>query len=94
MFGFYGNENYFLDMEIRSTRAKNILVDQYPDVREFLEILPEGRWRVRGTLFHQLSLSAACSYYLGMADDVDISASPDLVKYVSNRLSSLIEKIC
>ena len=94
MFGFYGADRYNLDMEIRSTRAKNLLVEQFPDVREHLEILPEGRWRVRGTLFNQLSLAAACSFYLSVADDVDISSSPALVKYVSERLTSLIEKIC
>ena len=80
-------------MEFKTTRAKNILVEQYPDVRNYLEILPDGRWRVSGTLNNKLSLSAACGFYLNLADDIDISNSPELKAYINERLTYLIEKL-
>ena len=93
MFGFYGTEHIELNMELKTTRAKNILVEQYPDVRNYLEILPDGRWRVSGTLNNKLSLSAACGFYLNLADDIDISNSPELKAYINERLTYLIEKL-
>lgn len=93
MFGFYGTEHIELNIELKTTRAKNILVEQYPDVRNYLEILPDGRWRVSGTLNNKLSLSAACGFYLNLADDIDISNSPELKAYINERLTYLIEKL-
>lgn len=93
MFGFYGDERIDFDVELHSTRAKNILVEQFPDVNRCLEVLPDGRWRVHGVLFNKLSLAAACGFYLTVADDVDISASPAFKQYVNDRLAYLVDRL-
>jgi hypothetical protein len=90
MFGFYGEENFELDIEIKTIRAKNILIEQYPDTKDYLESLPDRRWRLSGTLLNKLSLDAACGFYLGLADDIDISKSPVFKEYVKERVFSLI----
>lgn len=90
MFGFYGEENFELDIEIKTIRAKNILIEQYPDTKDYLESLPDRRWRLSGTLLNKLSLDAACGFYLGLADDIDISKSPVFKEYVKERVLSLI----
>lgn len=93
MFGFYGEEAIDFNIELKTIRAKNILVEQFPDTKDHLEILPDGRWQVHGTLLNKLSLAAACGFYLSLADDVDISKSPTFKDYVNERLTYLIEKI-
>ena len=93
MFGFYGEEKIDFNIELKTIRAKNILVEQFPDTKDHLEILPDGRWQVHGTLLNKLSLAAACGFYLNLADDVDISKSPAFKDYVNERLTYLIEKI-
>ena len=93
MFGFYGEENIDFNIELKTTRAKNILIEQYPDTKNYLEILLDGRWQVKGTLFNKLSLAAACGFYLNLADEVDISNSPEFKEYVNERLTYLIEKL-
>lgn len=93
MFGFYGEEKIDFNIELKTTRAKNTLVEQFPDVKGYLETLPDGRWQVHGTLLNKLSLAAACGFYLGLADDIDISKSPVFKEYVNERLSYLIEKL-
>ena len=93
MFGFYGDESIDFEMEVRTVRAKNLLVEQYPDTKNCLDVLPDGRWQVRGTLYNRLSLAAACGFYLSFPDDVDISKSQVFREFVSERLSHLIEKL-
>lgn len=93
MFGFYGEEKIDFDIELHSTRAKNILVEQYPDVNPYLEVLTDGRWRVHGVLHNKLSLAVACGFYLTVADDVDISASPAFKQYVNDRLAYLVDRL-
>ena len=93
MFGFYGEEKIDFNIELKTIRAKNILVEQFPDTKDHLEILPDGRWQVHGILLNKLSLAAACGFYLSLADDVDISKSPAFKDYVNERLTYLIEKI-
>ena len=91
MFGFYGDEKYDFDIEIKTIRAKNILIEQYPDTKDYLESLPDKRWRVHGTLLNRLSLEAACGFYLGLADDIDISKSPVFKEHIKKRVLSLID---
>lgn len=93
MFGFYGTEHIDFKIILKTTRAKNTLVERYPDARQCLEILPDNRWRVSGVLLNRYSLDAACSFYLGLADDVDISDSPEFRQFVYDKIASLIEKI-
>ena len=93
MFGFFGTEKIDFCMELRSTRAKNNLVEQYPDTIKFMEDLPDNAWRVSGVLSNTLSLAAACAFYLGLADEVDISECPVLKEYVTKRLSDLVERL-
>ena len=91
MFGFYGDEKFDFDIEIKTIRAKNILIEQYPDTKDYLESLPDKRWRVHGTLLNKLSLDAACGFYLGLADDIDISKSPLFKEHIKKRVLSLID---
>lgn len=93
MFGFYGDEKLDFDIELKTIRAKNILIEQYPDTKNYLESLPDRRWRVCGTLLNKLSFDAACGFYLGLADDIDISKSPAFKDYVNKRLTSLIDNL-
>ncbi len=78
---------------LKTTRAKNIMIERFPDVKPYLEVLTDGRWRVHGILNNQHSLAAACGFYLTMADDVDITDSPVFKQYVNERLSYLVEKL-
>ena len=93
MFGFYGDEKFDFDIELKTIRAKNILIEQYPDTKNYIESLPDRRWRVCGTLLNKLSFDAACGFYLGLADDIDISKSPTFKEYVNKRLTSLIDNL-
>jgi hypothetical protein len=93
MFGFYGDENIDFDIELRTISAKNILIEQYPDTKDYIDPLPDNRWRVHGKLINKLSLDAACGYYLGQADDIDISGSLEFKEYIVKRLTSLIDKL-
>ena len=93
MFGFYGEEKIDFDITLKTTRAKNIMIERFPDVKPYLEVLTDGRWRVHGVLNNQHSLAAACGFYLTMADDVDITDSPVFKQYVNERLSYLVEKL-
>ena len=93
MFGFYGSEKIAFTIELKTPRAKNILLEQYQDAKNYLEVLPEGRWRVATTLFNLLSLSAACGFYLAFADEVEIIDSPAFKDFVTERLSHLVEQL-
>lgn len=93
IFGFYGTEKIAFTIELKTPRAKNILLEQYPDAKNYLEVLPEGRWRVSTTLLNKLSLSAACGFYLAFADDVEIIESPVFKEFVTERLSHLVEHL-
>lgn len=93
MFGFYGEDRFELDIEIKTIRAKNLLVEQYPDSKDYLESLPDRRWRLCGPLLNKLSLDAACGFYLGLADDIDISKSPVFKEHVRKRVESLIDNL-
>ena len=93
IFGFYGDEKIDFTIEIKTNRAKNILLEQYPDTAQYLEVLPEGRWRVATKLANKFSLSAACGYYLSFADDIDIISSPEFKEFVTERLSHLVEQL-
>lgn len=93
VFGFYGAERIAFTIELKAPRAKNILLEQYPDTKNYLEVLPEGRWRVATTLFNRLSLSAACGFFLAFADDVEIIDSPVFREFVTDRLSHLVEQL-
>lgn len=93
MFGFYGEEKIDFDIELKTIRAKNILVEQFPDTKDCLETLPDGRWQLHGILQNKVSLAAACGFYLNLADEVDISKSTAFKSYVSDRLAYLIEKL-
>lgn len=93
MFGFYGSEKIAFTIELKTPRAKNILLEQYQDAKKYLEVLPEGRWRVATTLFNLLSLSAACGFYLAFADEVEIIDSPAFKDFVTERLSHLVEQL-
>lgn len=93
IFGFYGSENIPFTVEVKTPRAKNILLEQYPDAKNYLEVLPEGRWRVSTNLLNKLSMSAACGFYLAFADDVEIIDSPVFKDFVIERLSHLVEQL-
>ena len=93
IFGFYGTEKIDFTIELKTPRAKNILLEQYPDAKNYLEVLPEGRWRVSTVLLNKLSLSAACGFYLAFADDIDIIDSPVFKEFVTERLSHLVEQL-
>ena len=93
MFGFYGEEKIDFDITLKTTRAKNIMIERFPDVKPFLEVLTDDRWRVHGVLNNRLSLAAACGFYLSMADDVDINESAVFKQFINERLSYLIEKL-
>lgn len=93
IFGFYGTEKIPFTIELKTPRAKNILLEQYPDAKNNLEVLPEGRWRVSTTLLNKLSMAAACGFYLAFADDVVIIDSPAFKEFVTERLSHLVEQL-
>ena len=93
IFGFYGTEKIPFTIELKTPRAKNILLEQYPDAKNNLEVLPEGRWRVSTTLLNKLSMAAACGFYLAFADDVVIIDSPEFKEFVTERLSHLVEQL-
>lgn len=93
IFGFYGEEKIDFTIELKTNRAKTILLEQYPGAAQYLEVLPEGRWRVATKLANKLSLSAACGFYLSFADDIDIISSPVFKEFVTERLSHLVEQL-
>lgn len=94
LFGFYGTEDIAFNIVIKTPRAKNILLEQYPDSKSYLEVLPGGCWRVSATLFNKLSMAAACGYYLTFADDIEIIESPEFTEYITDRLTHLVEQLC
>ncbi len=91
MFGYYGDEKIPFKIMIRTTRAKNLLVEQYPDAQKYIEEASNDWWQVKGELYNKLSLAAACGYYLSIADDIEILDSPEFTDYVVKRLTSLVE---
>ena len=44
MFDFYCDEKLDFDIVLKTIRAKNILIEQYPDTKNYLESLPDRRW--------------------------------------------------
>ena len=90
IFGFSGNESIPFDILLKTTRAKNQFVEQYPSVAANIQRMEEGGWRVKATLFNDISLDAACSFYLGLSDELDISASPELKTKVNERLERIV----
>lgn len=52
--------------------------------------MESGGWRVKTVLFNSLSLDAACSFYLGVSDEMDISSSQELKKKVTERLDRIV----
>lgn len=93
IFGFSGKDKIDIDITLNTVRAKNILVEQYPDSAICLDKVGSTRWRLRTTLFNTLSLEAACSFYLANSDDVDISASPVLKSTVTVRVEKILANI-
>ena len=93
IFGFSGKDKIDIDITLNTVRAKNILVEQYPDSDICLDKVGSTRWRLRTTLFNTLSLEAACSFYLANSDDVDISASPVLKSTVTVRVEKILANI-
>lgn len=90
IFGFSGNESIPFDIVLKTTRSKNQFVEQYPSVAANIQRMENGGWRVKATLFNSLSLEAACSFYLGISDELDISASPELKAKVNERLERIV----
>ena len=93
IFGYFGEANIPFDITLKSIRAKNLFIEQFPDAKNCLEKTGDKVWRIRTTLLNPYSLNAACSFYLGYSDDLDISATPALVKIVTEKINSLLEKI-
>ena len=75
---------------LKTTRSKNQFVEQYPSVAANIQRMENGGWRVKATLFNSLSLEAACSFYLGISDEMDISSSPELKTKVNERLERIV----
>ncbi len=90
IFGFSGNESIPFDILLKTTRAKNQFVEQYPSAAANIQRMENGGWRIKATLFNSLSLEAACSFYLGISDELDISASPELKTKVNERLERIV----
>ena len=90
IFGFSGDEIIPFDILLKTTRSKNQFVEQYPSAAANIQRMENGGWRVKANLFNSLSLDAACSFYLGLSDELDISASPELKKKVSERLERIV----
>lgn len=93
IFGYFGEEQVPFSMLLKSIRAKNLFIEQYPDAKNCLEKIGDKTWKVETTLLNHSSLYAACSFYLGYSDDLDISATPALVKIVAEKINKLLEKI-
>lgn len=93
MFGFFGNEKIPFSMVLKSTRARNNLIEQYPDTEQYLTAKPGNTWYLSGILSTQKSLSVACAFYLGLADEVDISSCQPLKEIVNQRLTDLVSRL-
>ena len=93
IFGYFGEENIPFVMTLKSIRAKNLFIEQYPDAKGCIEKIGDKVWKVRTTLLNPYSLYAACSFYLGYSDDLDISETPELIKIVSEKINRLLETI-
>lgn len=93
IFGYFGEESIPFDMTLKSIRAKNLFIEQFPDAKGCIEKIGDKVWRIQTTLLNPYSLYAASSFYLGYSDDLDISATPALVKIVTEKINSLLEKI-
>lgn len=93
MFGFFGSERIPFSMEIKSTLARNVLIEQYPGTESYLSKTPDGTWFLSGTLCNRLSLSAACAFFLGYAESVDIGTCPEFKAFVTARLAALVDRI-
>lgn len=92
-FGFSGDQRIPVNIVLKSVMVRNILIEQHPDTRPFITEIGDKMWRLETILYHQYSLEAAGSFYLGYADDLDISESPELKSIVSRKLNSLLEKM-
>ena len=90
IFGFSGKENIPFDIVLKTTRGKNQFLDQNPSAVGYIQKMESGGWRVKTVLFNSLSLDAACSFYLGVSDEMDISSSQELKKKVTERLDRIV----
>ena len=93
IFGYFGEEKEPFSILLKSIRAKNLFIEQFPDAKNCLEKVGDKVWKVETILFNSCSLYAACSFYLGYSDDIDISGTPRLVSIVAERLNRLLERI-
>ena len=90
IFGFSGSENIPFDIIPKTTRSKNQIVDMYPAAAGYLEKTDGDCWRIKTTLFNKLSLNAACGFYLGLSDEIDISSNDELKKIVVERVEKIV----
>lgn len=90
IFGFSGPENIPFDIVLKTTRAKNQIVDMYPAAAGYLEKTDGDCWRVKTTLYNNLSLNAACALYLGLSEEINISSCEVLKKAVTERIEKIV----
>lgn len=89
IFGFSGSEEIPVNIVLKTTRARNQFLDLYPSSARYMEKLQEG-WRVTATLYNDLSLEAACGFFLSLSSEVDIRQSPRLVERVNRRVEEIV----
>ena len=93
IFGFSGSENIPFDIVLKTTRAKNQIVDMYPASAGYLEKIDGDKWRIKTTLFNKVALNAACGFYLGLSDEIDISSNGELKKIVTERIEKIVAEM-
>jgi len=93
IFGFSGSDIIPFDIILKTTRAKNQIVDLNPSAAGCLEKIDGDSWRIKTTLFNKLSLKAACGFYLGLSDEIDISSNEELKKIVAERIDKIVAEL-
>lgn len=92
IFGFSGDAEIPVDFILKTTRARNQFLDLYPSSAGSMEKLGDG-WRVTATLYNELSLEAACGFFLSISSEVDIRQSPKLVERVNKRIDAILSEL-
>lgn len=84
-----GSENIPFDIVLKTTRAKNQIVDMSPSVAGYFEKTDGDKWKIKTTLFNKLSLNVACGFYIGLSDEIDICSNKELKRLLQNGLRRL-----